>query len=589
VGAVYENNVLQHFVHEEGRIRDKKTSQGVHEEFVYDYFIKDHLGNTRAVVTDEIRKENYIRASMETAQASAEEQVYYNVANTRSDLPAGYPADNTTNPNQKAAKLNGNGNKMGPGIMLKVMSGDAFDFKVSSWYRLNGTTPGLPVNPATELLTALANTASAAGGGHTPVPELLSSNSLNTAVNDFLSAQEYTQTTKPKAYLNYIHLDEQFHMVPESSGSIQVGDDQEFSQIAGSDYTVTQNGYLYVYVSNETPNVDVYFDNLQVNHIHGSLIEETHYYPFGGILQAISSKALLVKDNKHKFNGGNELNTEFEWMMYEATYRNYDPQIGRFYAVDPMTEKYTSLSVYNFSFNNPILFNDPLGNDPGLDAIINQLNSYEHGGRWTPGGGAHPFNNEGEEFFYGAMYATRWNMWDDLAKQGGYSSFTNAWDEFNQGKLTPAIVAGLYSISWEGQASKISATVTQDGYYLSYNANSTGNHYDDLFQSEAWIRVQLNQILALYEKHEYSDAKIFSTTLGAFDVAWGAKSEIIGLAGEATESLKYVKGVKVVSKVSFVLSTAMSVGTVAHAWGTDNANKWGVTAKASLDVTRWRR
>jgi hypothetical protein len=27
-GAVYENNVLQHFVHEEGRIRDKKTSQG---------------------------------------------------------------------------------------------------------------------------------------------------------------------------------------------------------------------------------------------------------------------------------------------------------------------------------------------------------------------------------------------------------------------------------------------------------------------------------------------------------------------------------------------------------------------------------
>jgi hypothetical protein len=73
--------------------------------------------------------------------------------------------------------------------------------------------------------------------------------------------------------------------------------------------------------------------------------------------------------------------------------------------------------------------------------------------------------------------------------------------------------------------------------------------------------------------------------LGAFDVAWRAKSEISGLAGEATEVLKYVKGVKVVSKVSFVLSTAMSVGTVAHAWGTDNANKWGVTAKASLDVT----
>jgi hypothetical protein len=75
-------------------------------------------------------------------------------------------------------------------------------------------------------------------------------------------------------------------------------------------------------------------------------------------------------------------------------------------------------------------------------------------------------------------------MWDDLAKQGGYSSFRNAWDEFSNGRLTPGIVAGLYSMTWEGQASNISAMTTQDGYYLSYNANSSGNHYDDLFQSE---------------------------------------------------------------------------------------------------------
>jgi RHS repeat-associated protein len=97
-------------------------------------------------------------------------------------------------------------------------------------------------------------------------------------------------------------------------------------------------------------------------------LEETHYYAFGLTMAGISSKALKpnYSENKSKFNGGNELQSkEFSdgsgLELYDATFRMYDPQIGRFHQIVLLADLFEDYSPYVFALNNPILMNDPIG------------------------------------------------------------------------------------------------------------------------------------------------------------------------------------------------------------------------------------
>ncbi|MFT3682279.1 MAG: DUF6443 domain-containing protein [Ferruginibacter sp.] len=380
---IYAKDTLQLMMQDEGRIRPVKINvnaagSAANFKYVYDYFLKDHLGNIRLVATTESNTMQY-NATMEPGNSVVEDSTFSNVSSTASPKPNGF--DNIR-ANTKVSKLHGDintaGNKRtGPSIILKVMAGDTISVSTYAWY--TGTVqapPGGVSSIATELINALTGGIVEMGGGKAGVNSITYITGLSTsAVNNFLTNSQSYNNTRPKAFLNWMVLDEQFASVGSANhlGTVQVptitagGMKQQL--VGPVNMVVQKSGYLYVYVSNES-NMNVYFDDIVVNHKTGPVLEVTNYRALGTRAESICSKAAGCLRNLFQFNGGNELQSvEFGegngLEIYDAVNRLYDPQLGRFFQQDELAESHWEMTPYNFTANNPIRFNDPLGLEEG--------------------------------------------------------------------------------------------------------------------------------------------------------------------------------------------------------------------------------
>ncbi|GGH65808.1 RHS repeat-associated protein [Filimonas zeae] len=363
----YENNDLKQLSHEEGRIRRKPDGS-----YAYDYFVKDHLGNVRATLTEEETVAVYQIATMEADSAVQEETYYTNVAETRAVKPAAYP--DTSSSNQYVATLDGRQKKLGPSILLKVNAGDKINIRAKSWYQRNGKNTD-QLSPFTSLATGLSG-----GGGiessmlhNGPVVQNVSGAlTVVPGILSFLqtrSASDEKVSRKPLAYVNWVLLDEDLKPYPkdtlskslhqaEYAGFQRVGEEQELKQHVKADWAIEKSGYVYIFTSNESADADVVFEELGVTFVQGPLLEVDHYYPFGLAIAGITSKAEGKLYNKFRYNGI-EFNKELDLNNYEAFYRMLDPQIGRWWQGDPKPTH--SVSPYSSMGNNPVLNMDFLG------------------------------------------------------------------------------------------------------------------------------------------------------------------------------------------------------------------------------------
>jgi len=365
-GFVYLNDTLQYVLQEEGRIRYAKkvnsATGAIYYVYEYDYFIKDHLGNIRTILTEGKDTSSYA-ATMESKDSAVVSALFSNVytpVNTVYVKPSGFDSDTS---NHFVARLNASSGvniTTGPSIVLKVMAGDQVQMSTYAYYTTPVQPPPSGVNLLNSILPLLAGGVISNGEGHLLSGDLTNlTNTLNPNVAQFLNNRGY-DSTKPKAYLNWILFDDQFNYIASNSGVQQVQSGGTKQVLSAPTQTMSKNGYLYVYVSNESAQ-DVYFDNLTVKDVTGPLAQEQGYYPFGLQMAGISDKKLLAATNPYKFDGGTEYEEDYGLDYYNTMYRKYDPQIGRFCGVDALSEEAIDQSPYHFASNNPLSLSDPSG------------------------------------------------------------------------------------------------------------------------------------------------------------------------------------------------------------------------------------
>jgi len=338
---------LQLIQHAEGRLTP--LPGGVGGGFDYQYYLKDHLGNTR--VTLSTTPENY---SMTETFESGEDNGFEDLHRFTSI------SGNTTAGGDEVELLQSG--QTGAMIFLDMNKGDTINLSVNTNYEVAPTGNSFMGTVFGTIFSSFDNIYGSGAGDGGVVGS--NSNAFDEALSGANMTGKGSAGTAPRAFLNYIFFDKEMNYVTAgfvqvTTAALGVGSREE---IGINDIIAGQEGYLLAYISNEnTEAVNMHFDDFTIYHGKTNVVQTDDYYPFGLTFNSYSRTASTV--NNFKYNSF-EYTADLGLNLYDYQARYYDPAIGRFINVDPAAELMRRHSPYNYAYDNPIRFIDPDGMVP---------------------------------------------------------------------------------------------------------------------------------------------------------------------------------------------------------------------------------
>ncbi len=367
---IYQNDTLSSILHDEGQIIVPRV--GGTGSLEYQYQIKDHLNNIRLTFTSKQRKTQFMATMEDSGVADftnprVQEMAYFGNLFETEIRNVNQWLNHTSNQQGNAIYLDGTTDKrVGPYTILKVFPGDTVRMEVFGKYEQRETHNTLPV--ASILASLLAPTSAAfnleAGG---------LGSGFTDALSPFLFGKNADES-RPAADLNYILFDKDLNVITfdydrieESAGFAPASENTVGFDKLELETIIDRVGYLYVYVSNESEGSRVWMDDLTINYHHSPIVQAEDYYPFG-----LTMTGTAFQHGNENYKG---MVTTEGIGLKDLGFRQYDPALGRFHAVDVLSELQFDNSSYQYAGNNPIQNTDVLGLLP--DWLKNFLNKFK--------------------------------------------------------------------------------------------------------------------------------------------------------------------------------------------------------------------